>query len=363
MELFKEKKKSRRKKKQEKQNVSDQNPEVKLTTNSPKGCSSKVSLDIGGSSPKDKGVGSTIEQSPILENSKDKKKNKNSKKGNSILSKGRNENICEKDKNELLNGVNKVKGEEKNDMIQGHNLTVNDDSNSSGPPGFNQSSTQPEQPSVPPRQFIHVTCEASMKPTTAAAKRFISIYYQTLTNGHTKDLCSYYHLSSQKSISVGGAHSVVTGLDNISMQIASLSGCLFNVRGVVAQDAANGGAHLLISGVCTPKGGFVTAFAHSVGLARIDEENIADSNSNSNSKTDTNSLISAKFVIQNDALSLLNGEMAFAVEQQNQQQMSQHDSFLAENNGIHQHQSEIGRHLYAGSQQSSSLLKPPGLFG
>merc|ERR1712071_593731 len=71
--------------------------------------------------------------------------------------------------------------------------------------------------------------------------------------------------------------------------------------------------HLLITGVCTPKGGYVTAFAHSVGLARVNEE-IETCCGNDHS-----------YVIQNDALSLLNGEMATAVEHQHQQQQ-QHQS-------------------------------------
>lgn len=230
------------------------------------------------------------------------------------------------------------------------------------PPGSSVETATEEQPlttttrpELATRRFLVVPFqEDSVTPTTAAAKAFISLYYPSVTHGLTLDLCSYYHLKAQKSISVGGAHSVVIGLDNIAMQVTSLAGCLFNVRGVVAQDAAQGGAHLLITGVCTPKGGFVTAFAHSVGLARVAEETEED----------------CKFVIQNDALSLLSGEMTLAVEQQKQQQQEQQLQEQQQQQQLHASRFGIPQQNNSRDQASSypehphqTLLRPPGLFG
>lgn len=221
-----------------------------------------------------------------------------------------------------------------------------------------QQLTSPPAPQLPIHRFFVVPHQKhpSTNPTTAVAKSFISIYYESITKGLTPDLCSYYHSNAQKSISVGGAHSVVIGIDDISMQIASLSGCIFSVRGVVAQDAANGGAHILITGVCTPKGGLATAFAHSVGLARLFD--------NGQSYMGGSEIDGHKYVIQNDALSLLSGEMTLAVEQQQQQQQQRQQEHLGENN--HQygfnHNSRDQQVTYT-EHSNSSTLRPPGLFG
>lgn len=355
MELFKEKKKNRKKKKQSCQKISsssdDDCPELKDATSS-KETPQKVA------SAKEKIGSSGTSQSSTPETCKEKKKNKSKKKGNSDSS-------TEEDKNDLLENGNKSKDPEPIDKDQepssGNPSNPNEEPSpaSDGPPGLSPSPA----PQIPPRRSIEIpiSSEPSNKPTSCAAKAFISLYYPAVTHGLTHDLCSYYHEKSQKSISVGGAHSVVTGLDNIAMQITSLSGCLFNVRGVVAQEAADGGAHLLITGVCTPKGGFVTAFAHSVGLAKIECNDESSQNSGNNHSIEKGQ----NYVIQNDALSLLNGEMAAAaeqqhiqqqIEQQRQQELRQHEAMMEEARNSQQH-------LYAANQQSSTLLKPPGLFG
>jgi len=123
-----------------------------------------------------------------------------------------------------------------------------------------------------------------------AAKSFLNLYYPHVENGRSADLALYYTPHAQKSISIGGAHSVVTGKEDIIMQIASLAGTKFLVRGVVAQDAYDFfGANILVTGVAhtTSLGdnGSITPFAHSISLTPVK--------------------IPYDFQIHNDALSLM----------------------------------------------------------
>lgn len=123
-----------------------------------------------------------------------------------------------------------------------------------------------------------------------AAKAFVDLYYRHLTLGQYSDLCRYYTPNAQKSISVGGAHSVVATRSDIMLQLQSLSQSMFIVRGVVSQDTYDGrGAHILITGV-VQTGEVLTQFAHSVGLVAAPPQH---------------GLFS--FQIHNDALSLLTG--------------------------------------------------------
>lgn len=101
-----------------------------------------------------------------------------------------------------------------------------------------------------------------------AAKAFIDLYYPHITSGLSDDLAMYYSPGAQKSVSIGGAHSVVTGRVNIQLQIASFVGSQFVVKSVVAQNTV-GGAFVLISGIVqtSPSAGSqVSSFAHSVNL-------------------------------------------------------------------------------------------------
>mmetsp|Transcript_24176 Transcript_24176/g.29306 ORF Transcript_24176/g.29306 Transcript_24176/m.29306 type:complete len:464 (+) Transcript_24176:71-1462(+) len=164
----------------------------------------------------------------------------------------------------------------------------NDEQSENSPPSPTQTNNNDgisSPPSFPPTSK-HILIPATPSPTILAAKKFVQLYYPYLTHGLTTPLAHYYTPTAQKSVSVGGAHSVVTGHSSILSQISSLSGSIFSIVGVVAQDA-NGGAHILVTGVCNTQG-VERAFAHSVGLMKSFEDETW-----------------VGFQIQNDALSLL----------------------------------------------------------
>lgn len=145
-----------------------------------------------------------------------------------------------------------------------------------------------DRPPMPPTSSIHHHHHPS-RPSVAipAAKAFVDLYYRQLTLGNYTDLCRYYTSNAQKSISVGGAHSVVATRSDIMLQLQSLSQSLFVVRGVVSQDTHDGkGAHILVTGV-VQTGEVVSQFAHSVGLVAAPHHG------------------DFSFQIHNDALSLL----------------------------------------------------------
>eukprot|EP00978_Attheya_sp_CCMP212_P040733 scaffold225587_cov41-Attheya_sp.AAC.1 len=132
-----------------------------------------------------------------------------------------------------------------------------------------------------------------------AAKAFCDVYYPMIQQGSQEELALYYTPRAQKSVSVGGAHSVVCGFVDIFRQLSGLANkSLWKINGVVAQDTYDGkGAHLLITGtlvVVTER--TTSTFCHSVSLAPVcypgqqdgDEENTA-------------------FQIHNDAMALLGG--------------------------------------------------------
>eukprot|EP00551_Chaetoceros_affinis_P004482 CAMPEP_0203675876 /NCGR_PEP_ID=MMETSP0090-20130426/22512_1 /ASSEMBLY_ACC=CAM_ASM_001088 /TAXON_ID=426623 /ORGANISM="Chaetoceros affinis, Strain CCMP159" /LENGTH=472 /DNA_ID=CAMNT_0050542227 /DNA_START=44 /DNA_END=1462 /DNA_ORIENTATION=+ len=130
----------------------------------------------------------------------------------------------------------------------------------------------------------------------AAAKTFVDLYYPHITHGLSSDLATYYTPHAQKSISVGGAHSVVASRADIMLQLSKFSGSNFVVRGVVSQDTFDGkGAHILITGVVQTTLTGLTSFAHSVSLV-VKQEDLY-------SFTSTDAPYS--FQIHNDALSLL----------------------------------------------------------
>ena len=151
-----------------------------------------------------------------------------------------------------------------------------------------------------------------------AARHFIESYYSYIENTSPSiainDLARYYTTQAQKSVSIGGAHSVVQGRKDITNQILSLAGSTFIVRGVVAQDTFDGqGVHILITGtaktVCNAVGGGVLAFAHSVSLSCID----GAMNQSINVRQACPGLADAfdrgfPFQIHNDALAFLSGD-------------------------------------------------------
>mmetsp|Transcript_15950 Transcript_15950/g.33697 ORF Transcript_15950/g.33697 Transcript_15950/m.33697 type:complete len:510 (-) Transcript_15950:105-1634(-) len=186
----------------------------------------------------------------------------------------------------------------------------------------------------PPPDALFVTVPRSERPESLpgqpesslavpAARHFIGNYYAhfdgSLPGVQIGNLIRYYTPKAQKSVSIGGAHSVVTGRRDIAAQILSLAGAAFVVRGVVAQDTADGkGVHILVTGTArtglnlTP-GGVMASFAHSVSLVPIDRIP-RESNVNHGEGDGISSSLSAAlevgfpFQIHNDALALLSGD-------------------------------------------------------
>jgi len=145
----------------------------------------------------------------------------------------------------------------------------------------------------------------SPKPSLAvpAAKAFVELYYPHITHGLSSDLAAYYTSTAQKSISVGGAHSVVASRPGIVLQLSNFSGSTFAVRGVVSQDTFdNKGAHVLVTGVVQTTLSGLTSFAHSISLVPKEIEYNALSSFSGDAQY--------SFQIHNDALSLLTGDVA-----------------------------------------------------
>ena len=151
-----------------------------------------------------------------------------------------------------------------------------------------------------------------------AARHFISIYYAhfggMIPGAQIGNLMRYYTSKAQKSVSIGGAHSVVTGRKDIAAQIFNFAGSDFAVRGVVAQDTADGnGVHILVTGTARTVGGVVASFAHSLSLVLISSDEILGENhaNNDGRRVDVcPALFEAlqvgyPFQIHNDALALL----------------------------------------------------------
>ena len=143
----------------------------------------------------------------------------------------------------------------------------------------------------------------------AAAKAFIELYYPHITHGLSSDLATYYTAHAQKSISVGGAHSVVASRSDIMLQLSKFSGSNFVVRGVVSQDAYDGkGAHILVTGVVQTTLDGLTSFAHSISLVGKQNDSYSFSTAD----------IPYSFQIHNDAMSLLTVSDMVSNEQQAQ---------------------------------------------
>ena len=135
-----------------------------------------------------------------------------------------------------------------------------------------------QRPHVPP---------TNISLAIPAAKAFIDLYYSHITSGEYTQLSNYYTPRAQKSISVGGAHSVVATSRDIMLQLQSLARSIFVVRGVVSQDTYDGrGAHILVTGV-VQTGGVLSQFAHTISLIPVPQHGMFS------------------FQIHNDALSLL----------------------------------------------------------
>lgn len=158
---------------------------------------------------------------------------------------------------------------------------------------------------------IHGQPDSSL--AVPAARYFIAKYYSYFDCTSVLclvDLARYYTLKAQKSVSIGEAHSVVTGREDITAQICNLAGTKFVVRGVVAQDTADGyGVHMLVTGTAAASlngspGGVMANFAHSISLVPVNDEE------NREGKISCPALIEAlqigfPFQIHNDALAYL----------------------------------------------------------
>lgn len=148
-----------------------------------------------------------------------------------------------------------------------------------------------------------------------AARHFISTYYSHF-DGRARiiDLACYYTSEAQKSVSIGGAHSVVTGRTDIATQICNFAGTLFEVRGVVAQDTADRkGVHILVTGIARTslsgsQGGVVASFAHSISLVPKDVGTLSERGGITCTALLEALAVGYPFQIHNDALALLSGD-------------------------------------------------------
>ena len=188
-----------------------------------------------------------------------------------------------------------------------------------------QTSSSIQPPLLPPPDALFIIVPRNERPESLpgqpeisiavpAARAFISKYYahfdMSLPSAPIGDLVRYYTSKAQKSVSIGGAHSVVTGRGDIATQIFSLEGAAFIVRGVVAQDTADGeGVHILVTGTARTSlngapGGVLANFAHSISLVPIKDAGIS---------TIREALeVGYPFQIHNDALALLSGDTVVA---------------------------------------------------
>jgi len=207
----------------------------------------------------------------------------------------------------------------------------------------------------------------------SAAKAFVDLYYPLLSHGLCDNLARHYTPRAQKSVSVGGAHSVVTGRNDIAMQIAGLAGSVFVVRGVVAQDAHDGrGAHILVTGlVQTPAAmagsgiggnslgaggevlgvGVATPFAHSVSLVPATAQG-PDHGGGGGIGAEA----PFSFQIHNDALSLLGGDVLVAAA------VGPGDGAATQLRRDHQTAIQQQGQSHQGRQYIPAPARPPGLF-
>lgn len=105
------------------------------------------------------------------------------------------------------------------------------------------------------------------------AKNVVDIYYPCITQGHSDYLVQHYMAQSQKSLSVGTAHAVCHSPEEFLLQLQSLHGSQFLVKGVVAQPGISGSVLLLITGcVQHHSAAQVLPYCHSLSLVCSDEK-------------------------------------------------------------------------------------------
>ena len=145
------------------------------------------------------------------------------------------------------------------------------------PPGFDVLSLEdntPPPPAAPPqtapapRRFFAVPSD---NIPVDLAKCVVDIYYPCITQGHSEELLEHYAPKAQKSLSVGGAHAFCHSPHEFLMQLQSLQGSHWDVRGVVAQQGVCDSVVLLITGTMQNAATRILPFCHTITLIRIDE--------------------------------------------------------------------------------------------
>lgn len=207
-------------------------------------------------------------------------------------------------------------------------MSLNDDPGETSTPNQPQSCL-PQTTFIepPPSDALFITIPRIERPPSLpgqpesslavpAARHFIGKYYAhfdgSLPGAQIGNLIRHYTPKAQKSVSIGGAHSVVTGGRDIAAQILNLNGTAFAVRGVVAQDTADGkGVHILVTGTAQTSlngtaGGVLASFAHSISLVPIDDS-VSRIDGISPALRDAFDA-GFPFQIHNDALALLSGD-------------------------------------------------------
>jgi len=133
------------------------------------------------------------------------------------------------------------------------------------PPGFSLSQLKLEE------TCKYLSLSSVENIPVELAKLFMDTYYPSLT--HNEELLPFYCNDAQKSLSVGTAHAFCASKEEISVQLASLSGgSQWEVRGVVAQQGLAGSVVLLLTGVVLTKTAPLPFnFSHAISLIRVSE--------------------------------------------------------------------------------------------
>ena len=225
------------------------------------------------------------------------------------------------------------------------------------------------------RPIVSLTDTKPASLAVSAAKAFVDLYYPHISHGLSSELSMYYTHSAQKSISIGGAHSVVACKADITLQLSSLAGSAFLCRGVVAQDLFEGrGAHVLITGVVqTPLSEVATPFAHSVSLVPTTTTRVVSiGGTREEGPLQQSIMVPYSFQIHNDALSLLTAGDMVALAQQpqppaeipvSQPQTVQRSTTSAATVAPSRHEPMTHATDPFASPLNSNHRQPPGLFG
>jgi len=156
------------------------------------------------------------------------------------------------------------------------------------PPGMN--SRRASTSNIPP---------PGMNPFQTMARQFIvadpnalghvvmETYYLLLRNGMIQDLAQYYLPDAQKSLTVGGAHALVTHVDQRLLQLESLTNMVLQVKGVLQHPRLTPEDNIYVMITGTSVRPHTLPFCHSLVLKQVGPQS---------------------FQIQNDALAFLTTE-------------------------------------------------------